>query len=120
MPAATDEWVRLGAAAAAGALVALVLVIVLQAIRLLPVPGSAAVTQATERAQSAGDAVAALDRRIVAMEAMTADLPRLRADVDKFAAATSAAETSIESLASKATVANGRRTAAARLPVTSI
>jgi hypothetical protein len=70
-----DTWARLGLAAGAGGVVALVLVLALQGIGLLPAPGRSAALAAAEQAKAAADATAALDRRISAIEMITQGLP---------------------------------------------
>jgi hypothetical protein len=104
-PPRGDGWTRIVAAGVIGGVAALLLVIVLQASGFLPVPGRTAATEASREAQSAADATAALDRRVTAIEAMTADLPSLRADIQGLAGRVSAVESGIPPLASKSDVA---------------
>jgi hypothetical protein len=99
-----DDWMRLGIAGVAGGVIALVLVIVLQAIGILPVPGKSIAERAIGQSQSTADAVSALDRRIAAVEAMTADLPAVRADVDGLKSTTAAIRTDAGGLAAKTDV----------------
>ncbi|MCR4282867.1 MAG: hypothetical protein NUV72_07550, partial [Bauldia sp.] len=67
-------------AGVAGGVIALILVIVLQAIGILPAPGRSAANQAAEQARAAADATLALERRLTAIEAMAEGLPAMRAD----------------------------------------
>ncbi len=78
---AQDGWTRVVFAAAVGGAIALLAVLVLQATGLMPVPGGPAARQAIETASVASGQVAALDRRVMAMEAMTTDLPSMRAEM---------------------------------------
>ena len=59
----------------AGGIVALVLLIVLQAIGLVPSPGRSAALTAANEAKTANEAVTALDRRLSAVEMITQNLP---------------------------------------------
>ncbi len=90
-----DGWRRMLVAAISGALVALILVVVLQAIGLLPSSGRATANAAADQAKSAVDTAVALERRVSAIEAMVENLPALRSDVkaigDRVAALESAA-----------------------------
>jgi len=99
-----DGWARIVAAGVIGGVAALVLVIVLQASGLLPVPGRTAATEAGKQAQSAADSAAALDRRVTAIEAMTADLPALRSDIDGLSGKVSTLEAGAQQLAPKTDV----------------
>jgi len=103
-PPRSEGWARIVAAGVVGGVAALVLVIVLQASGLLPVPGRTAATVASREAHSAADATAALDRRVTAIEAMTADLPSLRSDIDGLSGRVSAVEQGIQPLAAKSDV----------------
>ncbi len=103
-PPRGDGWTRIVAAGVVGGVAALVLVIVLQASGLLPVPGRTAATEASRQAQSAADTAAALDRRVTAIEAMTADLPSLRSDIDGVAGRVSALESGAQQQAAKSDV----------------
>lgn len=68
-------------AGVAGGIAALVLVIVLQAIGLLPAPGRSAANAAAEQARAAAEATSSLERRLTAIEAMVEGLPTMRADL---------------------------------------
>ena len=70
-----DGWGRPALAGVAGGIVALILLIVLQAIGLVPSPGRSAAVQAADQARTASEAVAALDRRVSAIEMITQNLP---------------------------------------------
>jgi hypothetical protein len=72
---------RTAVAAVAGGVVALILVIVLQAIGLLPAPGRSAANEAAEQARAAAEATAAMERRLTAIEAMVEGLPAMRNDI---------------------------------------
>ena len=72
----SDEgWGRPAFAGVAGGIVALILLIVLQAIGLVPSPGRSTAVQAADQAKTASEAVAALDRRVSAIEMITQNLP---------------------------------------------
>ena len=70
-----DGWTRPALAGVAGGIVALILLIGLQAIGLLPSPGRSAALQAADRANAAQQAVADLDRRLSAVEMIAQNLP---------------------------------------------
>ena len=70
-----DGWTRPALAGVAGGIVALILLIVLQAIGLVPSPGRSAALQAADRANAAQQAVADLDRRLSAVEMIAQNLP---------------------------------------------
>ncbi len=70
-----DGWTRPALAGVAGGIVALILLIVLEAIGLVPSPGRSAAVQAADQAKTASEAVAALDRRVSAIEMITQNLP---------------------------------------------
>ncbi len=70
-----DGWTRPALAGVAGGIVALILIIVLQAIGLVPSPGRSAAVRAADQAKSASEAVAALEQRISAIEMITQNLP---------------------------------------------
>ncbi|MEJ0096719.1 MAG: hypothetical protein WDM84_00285 [Bauldia sp.] len=72
------------AAGAVGGVVALIVVLVLQSVSILPVPGRSAARQAIQQAHAAMDATTALDRRLDAVEAMNEAIPGLRADIARF------------------------------------
>ena len=76
-----DPTRRLVAAGVGGGLVALILVILLQAIGILPAPGSTAANEAAEQARLAAEATASLERRLTAVEAMVEGLPAIRTDL---------------------------------------
>ena len=67
-------------AAVAGGVVALILMVLLQAIGLLPSPGRTAANQAVEQAKSAVDTATVIDRRVTAIETMVEGLPALKTD----------------------------------------
>jgi hypothetical protein len=69
--AGRDGWRNAGLAGVAGGIVALILVLLLQAAGVLPAPGRNAANDAIAQAKSAADAVAALDKRVAALEAAT-------------------------------------------------
>ena len=99
-----DSTRRTVLAGIAGGVIALVLVIVLQAIGLLPAPGRSAADAAAEQARAAADAIAPLERRVTAAEAMIEGLPALhdlagvgeRVDVLQADRASLAAKTDVE------------------------
>jgi hypothetical protein len=66
---------------AAGGVIALVAILLLQAVGVVPSPGRAAARRAAEQATAASDAVAALDRRLSAVEAMTDAISGMRQDI---------------------------------------
>jgi hypothetical protein len=66
-----EGWTRLALAGAAGGLVALALVLVLQGIGLLPAPGRTAANQAAEQAKAASATASGLERRLSAVEMLT-------------------------------------------------
>jgi hypothetical protein len=70
-----DSWTRPALAGVAGGIVALILIIVLQAIGLVPSPGRSAALQAADQAKAANEAAEALDRRVSAVEMITQNLP---------------------------------------------
>ena len=70
-----DGWARPAIAGVVGGLIALVVLVVLQATGLVPSPGRSAASQAVEQAKAANDAVAAIDRRLSAVEMITQNLP---------------------------------------------
>jgi hypothetical protein len=76
-----DPTRRTAIAGVAGGVVALILVIVLQAIGLLPAPGRSAANEAAEQARVASEAIGAMDRRMTAIEAMVEGLPAMRTDI---------------------------------------
>ena len=70
-----DGWTRTALAGVAGGIVALILLVVLQATGLVPSPGRSAAVQAADQAKAANEAVAAIDRRLSAVEMITQNLP---------------------------------------------
>ena len=70
-----DGWTRAALAGVAGGIVALILLIVLQAIGLVPSPGRSTALHAADQARTASEAVAALDRRLSALEMIAQNLP---------------------------------------------
>ncbi len=70
-----DGWTRAALAGVAGGVIALVLLIVLQAIGLVPSPGRSAALAAADQAKAASEAAAALDRRLSAVEMIAQNLP---------------------------------------------
>ncbi|MEX0852791.1 MAG: hypothetical protein WD036_05840, partial [Bauldia sp.] len=87
-----------------GGVIGLILVIVLQAFGLLPVPGRSAAIEAREQARAASEAVAVLDRRLMAIEAMTEGLPSLSSEVDGLLRDLSALQARVEASAAKTDV----------------
>ncbi len=98
-----DGWTRPALAGAAGGVAALVLVIILQIIGVLPAPGRSAANQAAEQARTASEAVAAVDRRLSAVEMITQGLPAKGA-LDALNGRVAALETAQGDLAAKADV----------------
>ena len=76
-----EGWRNAALASVAGGLVALVIVLLLQAVGILPAPGRSAANEAIAQAKSASDATAALDRRVAALEAITDGMTALRSDL---------------------------------------
>lgn len=76
-----ETWRQSALAGLAGAIIALVVVALLQAIGLWPSPGRTAANQALEQSRTTADAATALERRVAAIESMTETLPALRADL---------------------------------------
>lgn len=70
-----DGWTRPALAGVAGGIVALILLIVLQASGLVPSPGRSAALRAADQAKAASEQAAALDRRVSAVEMITQNLP---------------------------------------------
>ena len=103
-PPAGNGWTRIALAGAVGGVVAVVFVLLLQATGLLPAPGGTAVSQAIERAEAVTGTVAALERRVTAVEAMTADLPSIRSAVEGLASRVAALESDVGSRAPRAEV----------------
>jgi hypothetical protein len=90
---APDDGSRRSALAGiAGGLAALIVVILLQAIGVLPAPGRSAANQAIEQAKTASDASAGLERRLTAVEAMTESIPEMRTEIRGLTERTAALE----------------------------
>jgi hypothetical protein len=90
-PAGGDEpWRQSALAGLAGAVIALVVVFLLQTVGLWPAPGRSAANEALEQAKAASETAGGLDRRIAAVETMTETLPAIRTELkalnDKVAA----------------------------------
>lgn len=99
-----DGWRRSTLAGVAGGLAALIVVILLQAIGILPAPGRSAANQAIEQAKTASDASASLDRRLTAVEAMTESVPAMRTEIRSIADRLTALEQVRATLASRSDV----------------
>lgn len=99
-----DGWRRSALAGVAGGLVALIVVILLQAIGVLPAPGRSAANQAIEQAKTAAETSAALDRRLTAVEAMTESIPGMRTEIRSVTDRTAALEGGRSALASRSDV----------------
>lgn len=99
-----DGWRRSALAGVAGGLVALVVVILLQAIGILPAPGRSAANQAIEQAKTASDASVGLDRRLTAVEAMTESIPAMRTEIRSLADRLASLEGGRATLASRSDV----------------
>lgn len=84
-------------AGVAGGVAALVLVIVLQGLSLLPVPGRAQALRAADQVETVSQSVSALERRLTALEAMADGLPAARADARAASERLSALEASARS-----------------------
>jgi hypothetical protein len=80
-----EDWRRAASAGIVGGLVALAVILLLQAVGLLPAPGRSAANQAIDQAKAAGDAITALDRRLTAVEAMTEGIPAMRSEAKALA-----------------------------------
>jgi hypothetical protein len=105
-----DGWQRHMLSGVAGGVVALIIVIVLQAIGLLPAPGRSAANRALEQAQTASETAVALDHRLSTVEAMTEGLPAMRTEIEGISDRVAALEKVGGSLAAKSdvqTVASG-------------
>jgi hypothetical protein len=76
-----EAWVGFGSAAALGGVVALVLLILLQAIGIVPAPGVVAARDAADQARATANSLSQIDRRLTAVETMTENLPGFRSDV---------------------------------------
>ena len=88
-----------------GGILAFILVLVLQAVGLLPAPGRSLASQALEQAQGAADAATGLERRITAMEAMTEGLAAMRSDIRALSERIGSLEQARAGLAAKSEVA---------------
>jgi hypothetical protein len=86
---------------AVGGVVALIIVLVLQSVTILPVPGRSAANQAIQQAKSASDATTALDRRLNAVETMTEAISGMRADIKTLTDRAAALEVSRGTTASR-------------------
>ena len=99
-----DAWTRSAAAGVAGGIVALILVIVMQAIGILPAPGRSAANEAAEQARTAAAATSALERRQTAIEAMVEGLPAMRTEIGTLGSEIAALESARATLATQADV----------------
>jgi hypothetical protein len=88
-----------------GGVAAFLLVIILQAIGLLPAPGRSAATQALQQSTATSDTLAAIDRRVTAMEAMTEGLSGMRGDIRTLETHLGAVESAQKTLAPRSDVA---------------
>jgi hypothetical protein len=96
-----DAWRRSAYAGIVGGVLAFILVLVLQAVGLLPAPGRSTANQALEQAKSAADTATAQERRITAMEAMTEGLAAMRADIRSLSDRATALESGRSALAAR-------------------
>jgi hypothetical protein len=101
---ADDAWRRSAYAGIVGGVLAFVLVLVLQAMGLLPAPGRSTATLAFEQARNASDTATALERRITAMEAMTEGLAAMRSDIRSLSDRVAALEEGRSNLAARSDV----------------
>ena len=99
-----DGWRRSTLAGVAGGLMALIVVILLQAIGILPAPGRSAANQAIEQAKTASDASVGLDRRLTAVEAMTESIPATRTEIRSLSDRSAALEGGRATLAARSDV----------------
>jgi hypothetical protein len=76
-----EAWRQSGLAGLAGAVIALVVVFLLQTVGLWPAPGRSTAEKAMEQSQATAETVTGLDRRITAVETMTEALPAIRAEL---------------------------------------
>jgi hypothetical protein len=76
-----DRLVGFGSAAALGGVVALLLLMLLQAAGVLPAPGASIARLAADQAHNASDALASVERRLTAVEAMTEGVPAQRTEI---------------------------------------
>ncbi len=96
-----EGWQRNGVAAVAGGIVALVLVLVLQIAGILPSPGRSLANQSLEEARTTASAVAALEKRMSALEAMSDGIPAMRNSAASMGDRLSALESAQATLARK-------------------
>jgi hypothetical protein len=94
-----ETWIGVGSAAALGGVVALLLLMLLQGIGIVPSPGASAARQAADQARAATEALASVDRRLTAMQAMTDGVPALRTDTTATAGRVATAEQALAALA---------------------
>ena len=99
--AADENWRRSAMAGIAGGLAAFLLVIILQAVGLLPAPGRSTANQAADGVRAVADASAALERRVTAIEAMTEGLPAMRGEIKAISDRTESLAAGQAGLASK-------------------
>jgi hypothetical protein len=99
-----DAWRRSAYAGIVGGVLAFILVLVLQAVGLLPAPGRATANQALEQAKGAADTATAQERRITAMEAMTEGLTAMRGDIRSLSDRATALEGGRNALAARSDV----------------
>jgi hypothetical protein len=100
-PLDRDSWFAIASASALGGVVALVLLMLLQGSGIVPAPGTVAASQAADQARTAAAGLISVDRRVTAVEAMTENLPALRADATALVGRLAAVE---QAAASKADV----------------
>lgn len=96
-----DYWRRGASGGIVGGLVALAVVILLQAVGLLPAPGRSAANQAAEQAKTASDTATGLERRLAAVETMTEAIPAMRSDAKALADKVSALDAARSAAASR-------------------
>jgi hypothetical protein len=99
-----DAWRRSAYAGIVGGVLAFILVLVLQAVGLLPAPGRSTANQALEQAKAAADTATAQERRITAMEAMTEGLTAMRGDIRSLSDRAAALENGRSTLATHSDV----------------
>lgn len=104
LPRVDDTTMRNAIAGVAGGIVALVLVIILQAVGLLPAPGRSAAYEAADEARAAAEATGALERRLTAIETMVEGLPTVRGDIGNLGSRIGALEAGQANLATKGDV----------------
>jgi hypothetical protein len=91
----------MGSAAALGGVVALILLMLLQAAGIFPAPGVSAARQAALDARTAADTLASVERRLMAVEAMSEGLSALRTDVAAAAGRVAALDQALGGAATK-------------------